>query len=275
MPSEGLSLDQMSQAVQSLGYSPSVYLSKPYEVTRALLYTSISSGVSPVLIIEKSSTGDRHAVAAAGLALEKPSNSAQTLGGSSRGTGVRHSSADMVGLYLHDDRHGPYLKATIARRGENLLVRYELSPAPEEWSLTHVLIPLHTKIRLSFGELYRAGVKLLDSEVQPYLTVANVQQTTVWKSIVLRSHEYVDSLLARNGMQRTVETLCSTIRLSRYLGIIRFENPALDSFDVLLDTTSTERNLNCSGVVQLGKLRPNTTELCKLIIKHYGGIRLS
>jgi hypothetical protein len=278
MPSEGLSLDQMSQAVQSLGYSPSVYLSNSFEVTRALLHSSISSGISPVLIIEKPGTSDRHAIAAAGVALE--AQSGPVLGEQS--TEVRHASEDVVGLYVHDDRYGPYLKATIAKRDEDLLIRYEFKSQPqnqkpqaEEWTLTHVLIPLHAKIRLSFGELYRAGVKLLEEEVQPYLTVKNSKAATIWSSLILRSHQYVDSILARSGMQNTVERLCSAMRLSRYLGVIHFENPGFDAFDVLLDTTSTARNLNCLGVVQLGKALPSTRELSNLIIKHYGGVLIS
>jgi len=35
MPSEGLSVDQMCQAVQALGYSPSLYRSELFDVTLA------------------------------------------------------------------------------------------------------------------------------------------------------------------------------------------------------------------------------------------------
>src|SRR6266853_389925 len=51
MPSPGLSLDQMCQAIQSLGYSPSLYLTEATEdafsVSLALLHSAISSGISP------------------------------------------------------------------------------------------------------------------------------------------------------------------------------------------------------------------------------------
>ena len=77
------------------------------------------------------------------------------------------------------------------------------------------------------------------------------------------------------GKDRVVERLSEAVRFSRYIGVIRFEAPMLDPFDIILDTTSTERNLNCLAVVQLGKSNPYTTELCKLIAEIYGAISVS
>jgi hypothetical protein len=275
MPSEGLSLDQMCQAVQSLGYSPSLYRSELHEVTRALLFSSVLSGVSPVLIMELRATGDRHAVAVAGMAIAESRTNASFVEGRANSLELRHRSKDMMALYVHDDRYGPYLKGSIAKRKEQLLIRYEIQDRKEEWTLTHILIPLHPKIRLSFGELYRAGLKLLTSEVQPILEAIGASGVTHWKTLIFRPHVYIDSLLKMPRMDRAVESLCKQVRLSRYIGVIRFEAPSLGTFDVLLDTTSTERNLNCLATVQLDKSKPLTVELCKLIAKNYGAIRVN
>jgi len=268
MPSEGLSLDQMCQAVQSLGYSPSLYRSKMYDVTRALLFSSLASGFTPVLILDSRVSEDRHAVALAGMAIKRSAQNHNTLE-------LRHRAEDMVGLYVHDDRYGPYLKATIAKQEEKFIVRYQLSNKTEDWQLTHILVPLHAKIRLSFGELYRAGLKLLHSEIQPFLQAIGARGTTTWSPRIFRSHIYIDSLLKRPGMDQIVQRLCETVCLSRYVGVIRFETDALDAFDVVLDTTSTERNLDCIAVVQLGSKKPVTSDLCSMIAKTYNAITIS
>jgi hypothetical protein len=266
MPSEGLSLDQMCQAIQSLGYSPNLHRAEgsSFEVTRALLFSSVSSGFSPVLVMENVDGSVRHAVAVAGVAVSQHTTAPPV-------TGVRHRSADLRGLYVHDDRCGPYLKATIAERKGNFLVRYELFDAQEEWTLTHILTPLHAKIRLSFGELYRAGADALTSDVQAFLNASGENESTLWRSRIYRSHVYVDELLQRVGASRLVEQLCRKVRLSRHIGVIRFDAPSLDTFDVLLDTTSTERNLNCLAVLQLQSTNVHTAELCRFIAGRYGG----
>jgi hypothetical protein len=265
MPSEGLSLDQMCQAVQSLGYSPSLHRVESYEITRCLLFSSISSGISPILIMEMPGSSISHAVAAAGIGVGDSSQPSST-------SEIRHRSTDMAALYVHDDRNGPYLKATIRHHGQRLSIHFSLpGGGEEEWDLTHLLIPLHNKIRLSFAQLYDAGLDLVD-KAQACASVANKGPvTTIWRSRIVRSSVYMDSLLGQSGGSDIVKKLCISVRLSRYLGSVRIHAPGFDGFDVLLDTTSTERNLNCLAVVQLGRSRPGTAELCKYIANYYGG----
>ncbi|MCU1303460.1 MAG: hypothetical protein JWQ87_3744 [Candidatus Sulfotelmatobacter sp.] len=161
MPSEGLSLDQMCQAVQSLGYSPSLHRAEVFEITRGLLFSSISSGISPVLIMNLPGSDINHAVAAAGMGVAKLSQPSTT-------SEIRHRSKDLVAIYVHDDREGPYLKATIRKHQTKLFINLKLPSGKEEtWELTHILIPLHSKIRLSFAQLYTAGLDLV-SNVQSF-----------------------------------------------------------------------------------------------------------
>jgi hypothetical protein len=212
-----------------------------------------------------------HAVAAAGIGVAKSTKPPTA-------DSIRHRSTDLKAVYVHDDREGPYLKATIRKRKEELLIHLRLPGGKEEtWRLTHILIPLHPKIRLSFAQLYTAALDLVDkaqsyakarSSVSP---AGSIPVTTVWKSRILRSTIYLEHLLREAGGAATVEKLCKTVRFSRYVASVRIEAPGLDAFDVLLDTTSTERNLDCLAVVQLGKLHPETADLCRFLVDRYGG----
>jgi hypothetical protein len=268
MPSPGLSIDQMCQAIQSLGYSPNLYRAESghnaFVFLCAILHSAISSGISPVLIMDLQSQDVSHAVAVAGMGVGGPTDGLAV-------TEMGHSSSGLVALYIHDDRNGPYVKATIGKRAEELQLRLGFQRQKETWILTHILIPMHAKIRLSFRGLYEAGLEIL-LQVQAFLEsqLRIKKPGTSWTSQIVRSHSYIESLL-RAGQSALADRLCESIPLPRYMGIIHIEAPSLDPFDVILDTTSTERNLNCLGVVQLGagKTSAETTLLCKRIARKF------
>jgi hypothetical protein len=62
---EGLSIDQMCQAVQGLGLSPHLYAATDFETTRNYIDTALRSEMSPVLIL-RDAQEVHHAVAAVG-----------------------------------------------------------------------------------------------------------------------------------------------------------------------------------------------------------------
>jgi len=62
-----------------------------------------------------------------------------------------------------------------------------------------------------------------------------------------------------------VEKLSGSVPFSRYLAIIRVWADDLDPVDILLDTTSTERNLQCLAVVATTEARPATEAMVELL----------
>ena len=266
MPSDGLSLDQMCQAVRSLGFAPNLFRAGSFEVSRGLLYSAVLSGISPVLIIELLSQGGiRHAVAVAGMKVDQSSRARNR---------VDDQARQLAGLYVHDDRAGPYLRAEIRRSSKDLLLLHipHRFGDPEDWLLTHILIPMHNKIRLSFAELGRAAIKVV-TEIHIYReSVLEAPRTTVsWQSWINRPQSYVESMLAgdHGGNHKLVEKLCSSVPFSRYLGIVEVEANDFDPIHIILDTTSTERNLNCLAVVQTSNSRGNTERIAKELSKLY------
>ncbi|MBL8227251.1 MAG: hypothetical protein JNL98_02185 [Bryobacterales bacterium] len=273
MPSEGLSLDQMCQAVHSLGYAPNLYRADTFDVSRGLLYSAVLSGISPVLIIER---GDLwHAVAVAGMKVRRPHvrNLVYPL--------MDDRAGDLAALYIHDDRYGPYLKADIRRKTDNrrkkdrLLLEIKLrnSSVIERWVLSHLLIPLHPKVRLSFGELQRAAIRLVrEIHAHRQSILAARETVTSWDCWIGKSHSYVESLILgeNRAPESLIATLCTTVPFSRYLGIVRVEADDLDPVDFLLDTTSTERNLHCLALVRPATSRPQTRDLTELLALRYG-----
>lgn len=64
LPSEGLSIDQMCQAIHAFGVSPNLVRLLPNRFARArsIIHASAISELSPILIIQSAKTNDRQAV---------------------------------------------------------------------------------------------------------------------------------------------------------------------------------------------------------------------
>jgi hypothetical protein len=264
MPSEGLSLNQMCVAIQSLGYSPNVLRHESFAATRALLYSAVSSGISPVLILQDQTGKVGHAVAVAGMAVNK------SYGPLDIESSTQDESSKLIALYVHDDRHGPYVKTAKLRRNKEFLLRFNLedqqgNEISETWRLSHILIPMHTKVRLSFGELKSASIELADYVQAFRLAILKSGMSPLFRSsLILRSYEYVESLL-KSAANLVVPELCDSVAFPRYIGVIRLEADDLDPIDILLDTTGTGRNLNYIAIVSSGHSRQNTRQIAEYI----------
>jgi hypothetical protein len=266
MPSEGLSLDQMSQAIHSLGHAPNLFRAEKFQWSRALLYSAVRSGIAPVLILSSRKRDSNHAVAVAGMKIIKPHQPSLIE------TAIDDVAGDLVALYIHDDRYGAYLKAHIRRRSDRLWLELPVGARSESWILTHVLVPMHSKIRLSFGELWQAGMAIVQYVHACRQSVLEVPPTvTSLESWIIRSHAYVESLISSpvRVPDSALQKLCAEIPLSRYLGIIRINAGDLDSIDVLLDSTSTLRNLNCLAIVRTGNSGAQTMEISTALADRY------
>jgi hypothetical protein len=184
-------------------------------------------------------------------------------------------AGDLVDLYIHDDRFGPYLRAEISRqrRSNQLVIKVPLRKGQrtETWYLSHILLPMHSKIRLSLGDLRELGITLVSSAHAFRESLLRVGPTiTSWSSWISRSHSYLESLRVTKDRlsPRVVEELCRSLMFPRYVGVVRIEADDLDALDLLVDTTSTPRNLNCLGIIQTANTRSNTNTLADSLAFH-------
>jgi hypothetical protein len=261
MPSEGLSLDQMCQAVQSLGYAPNLFRADKYEVSRWILFAAVRSGISPVLILANNKVA--HAVAVAGMkvrsphGIDDPNNINDEL------------AADLTAVYVHDDRFGPYVRAKIEEFTGSLNLRLQsVSQSLDEcWRLSHILVPMHNKVRLSLSQLRSTAFWLSGNLQSRRVSLGMERVRTEITGWIERSHDYIESQFEAGGRlpDAALDRLCDNIPLSRYVGVVRLTAEDIGPIDVLLDTTSTERNLQCLAVVQREAERPRTTEIAGFV----------
>ena len=250
IPSEGLSVEQMCQAAQSLGVPPNlIRVSHSFEEARAHLRSAALSGFAPVVIMQrKDNPRSRHAVTAAGVQINKQYDPDSDFGGFID----RDLAIELTGIYIHDDRIGPYVPAKLFENANQPYLSFDSqAEAEQEWLVTHLLIPMHSKIRLSFVGLRRIATQVV---MQCGIQLKNLLPSPlkpgdfpkiVFETRIERATKYIENLVFNSTIPiEQIKTFASQAPLSRYVGIIRLRSTAIGSFDLLVDTTSTIRNVN-------------------------------
>ncbi len=257
MPSEGLTLEQMCQAVQSVQASSNVLKVETLTEGRGYLHSAISSGFAPVLLLEKvSSKPSWHAVAVAGMKVRSvhiPSMISDK---------IDDEAGDLMSLYINDDRTSPYFRVDLPRRGNKPILNFRFIndrgqvEDMERWRLSHILIPMHGKIRLSFAALRELAVEVVDlidgyrgfySHSVEKLFIEAIQLRTS----ILRAPTYVRHLFYGNQkiQEKQRDVFNKKIILARYVGVVRLTSKSFGTLDVLFDTTSTKKNPHVLGIV--------------------------
>ena len=123
---------------------------------------------------------------------------------------------------------------------------------PEPWLLTHVLTPLHSKVRLSFAQIQDIGHGMA-SRMFAALQTRFGKASPIGIGIrILRAHKYVEKLLASKPSPSRSHAFFDSVSLSRYVGLIKLISREVGEYDVLIDTTGTSRNQRCLGIVLRG-----------------------
>jgi hypothetical protein len=283
MPQEnGLSVEQMCQAIQALGLSPNLIRTDDLDSTKACLYSAILSGFAPILIIEKIKNGrittEGHAVTATGMKIREKHR--KSIIKTKSGNSIDDLADDLVSIYVSDDRLSPYFRVEIQTRSGQLIINFAVDDDDEKkppllnenWRLSHILIPLHTKIRLSFIELRETAftlVNLIGSFMDSFMEETNTELEKViqMSSWIMKSSDYISHLFF--GSLRISKEKCDgflqTVELSRYVGIIRLTDKSFGKIDVLIDTTNISKNLNFLAVICRASNNAFSEDLVKII----------
>jgi hypothetical protein len=248
MPSdEGLSLDQMCQALQALKVAPSLLSADSLPLAVAYIYSALRSGFAPVLILQdEQDEYTWHAVTAVGF---RQSRSPAPMPGE-----AYDLSGDVRALYVHDDRIGPYQRVDPFPHSGTLGLKSHYAADDVTWVVRYVLVPLHAKIRVSVSGLRELAVESLDHIRQTYGTAAaDTSLAVAFETWISRPIRYLQGLYtAGDGGPELARSLFARLAMPRYLGIVRLTGPAIGTIDVLIDTTSTMKNLNFLAVAHHG-----------------------
>jgi hypothetical protein len=248
MPSdEGLSLENMCMALQALKVAPNLLRTSTYADGRAYIHAALRSGFAPVLILQSAlEKSTWHAVTAVGYRSAptpplKP-NTAYGLAG------------DMLSLYVHDDRVGPYQRVDLFASRGALGIRSHYSRDDHQWLVRYVLIPLHSKIRIPITGLLDITIDALGYLQQAFRRGSGNGLAVAFDCWIARPATYLRSIVSDTaaGGIALADTLSAAVPMPRYVGIVRVRVASSGTADILIDTTSTMKNLHMLAVTYAG-----------------------
>lgn len=241
LPSEGLTVEQLCEATRAAGLAPLHVRATSYLGDRAQLLTYLSSGFAPVLAI-KTPGGEGHAICAVGykLGTVDPQGEADLV--------YRDGATALKGLYVHDDRLGPYASADLLARTQpdgkkiktELRIRWPQQPVEFEQSLlVSLIVPVPSKLRLSAYRMRELGLGVAQwtGTVIPGVAREVVLNCRFQKGTTYKRLAYSFGLTDEGAY-----ALVSELNLSRYVGVIELLHGDRPLFDVLLDSTETTAN---------------------------------
>jgi hypothetical protein len=238
LPSEGLTSGQICQAIRAAGLSPVVVRSTSVVEDKGQLLGFLASGFPPVLAI-KSMQGFGHAVCAVGV--KRGDVQPQT----DPRLHYRDQATSVMGIYIHDDRLGPYAFADLVPWTVQKEIKTGLSikwpdKAPDElFLLTALIVPVPVKLRLSIGRLRALGFSIADAIGNMLPQSAGV---VTLNCRFAPSNDYRANAFGFRLSDSGIRSLLCELILPRYLALIEITVPDGPLLDVLLDSTETRAN---------------------------------
>lgn len=266
LPSEGLRFDQLCEAVRATGLAPVLLTSISPPEDRAHMATYLRSGMPVLLGILPMGGCEAHAVCLVGLrwGAVQPSTNPNI--------SYQDGSTAVEGVYVHDDRLGPYASALLKPTTINgdVVTTLELSwpdgNPVEESRLIGMLIPVPVKLRLSAVRLRALAHEVAQTVAVAIPAFAGLEvRTSFCKSASYRAKAY-DFNLSLEGIHKlTHETI-----LSRYVGVIELVTDDGPVTDVILDATETSPTLGVLAVVRREAASPAYGRQLRIIAKVLG-----
>ena len=272
LPSEGLTVHQISEASRAAGLAPVLVRSVSPEHDRAQLLAYLSSGFAPVLALQElkagGALGEGHAVCAVGLKIGNVRPQANPV------LSYLDAGSAVEGVYLHDDRLGPYSSAQIfaytlqvgagTRLVTGLEIRWPDKVTYETSMLTAIVVPVPNKLRLTVTRMRALGLQLADSVGQLLPSFSRVVTLGCRYELGTRYRERAGTFgLSNDALYRLS---CETV-LSRYVGLIELHAADGPILDVVLDATESGANPAVLACVQRRSLPAAETALLAALFK--------
>jgi len=238
-PTTGFTADQVCAAIQMFGFTPAVVGGDRPDLLALALHSYLQSRIPVVMILRGGSKG--HAVTAVGFQLS----------GSDRPDlepSVSTRSMQLQKIYVHDDRIGPYARATLTPfhiqnvdaipdvQGLRFGIEHRGGKL-EHWTLAMIVAPLYPKIRLSIGSLLGIATAM---QKMVELAVGDDKFDLRVDLRYERSGEYLSSLTKRVQPALGV-AMASRVALPRWCGIVRWSIGDRPLVEFVYDTTDIVR----------------------------------
>jgi len=186
LPSRGLTHGQVMDAIRESGFAPELLRATGNpQAFLAMLHCYLRSGIPVLLIVEEDSWNEVHAVTAVGYRVGPPRPELQF-------EPIRSMSMYIEQLYVHDDRLGPYARASLEVRETELYLHIERDAGEQEGALLvrFAIVPVYPKLRCSAEDVWPMATRFKEL-VQD---VTEEPQTSC-ETFFVRAGDYLDELV--------------------------------------------------------------------------------
>jgi len=178
-----------------------------------------------------------------------------------------------VGLYIHDDRLGPYAYAGLSQMTDPdsgkirtcISIDWPDNVPNESWLLHALVVLVPQKLRLTISRMRRLGLVVAQTIGKAF----NEPQTTL-DCRFEQSRDYVERLytfgLSDKGLYRAA---CETV-LSRYIGLIEITGPGGPIADIVIDTTEVNSESAALACIGRSGCPSSMTNVLEAIARHLG-----
>jgi hypothetical protein len=258
-PSAGLAIEQICQAIHTLGKAPDlISATKQQMLSQLMLRAFLRSGIPPILVLMplkrlrsglvQESDRDGHAVTCAGYRHDA-SLSDQLPPYAFRLPGLQYDQ-----VYVHDDNTGPYAKASLTFEpildSSSLTTvvpvakfqAHVLTLEGQPWHLSNLIAPLYPKIRSSVVELFEVGSAWLEAVCRQFQVAATSRFGL--DARLAKGGDYLADLRRYGGVAPSIadrSRLIRSVSLSRYIGVVEITLDGAPFIDMLFDTTDRLR----------------------------------
>jgi hypothetical protein len=271
VPSQGLSIQQVCEAIRSFGLAPELYAVEDQpDLCRDLLQSCLHSGIPVVaaLFSERNGRGKGHAVAVVGY---EESDVQQVF--APQGVppfDVQMASAGLVpkGLcitkfYAHDDRIGPYARLSFVQGTTSkikLTYEWDSPPVDEEWFVRHLIVPVYPKIRLDLRDVMQAVHPFMLALHSQYPDVALAGATV--QASIMRGTDFAAQLIEHATDAERAFSVLSERDFPRYIWVVRAAKEQKPILDFVCDPTDTRLGSFIYGLILYGeRWRPHEAEI--------------
>jgi len=276
-PSEGLTIQQVSEAIRGSGLQPMVIRSISWEEDRAQLVAYIKSGFPPVVIIQEidpQTEGSWHAVCAVGIKMGDSGNLVAT----DELTHHLRGANAVQALYIHDDRLGPYASAKLfpwtrqEKDGRNeILTGLEISWPNETLKKLSILralvVPVPDKIRMPISRVLGSGALFAELAGIFFEEFKSRILLNVTYKLGVR---YREEALSFGLTEAGIYQLCCETTFPRFLAVVEIGAKEGALFDLLLDTTETSANPHLLYILKRSALPKNYEPALRLLGEEFG-----
>ena len=271
-PNEGLTVRQICEATRAAGFSPLVIKGQSVSDDALQIFSYARSGFAPVLALVSTASGELgHAVCCVGL------RTGPTKPQTDPALGFREASTGLGGIYIHDDRLGPYAYAGLTPLTDStsgivrtcISIEWPDEKPNESWLLHALVVPVPQKLRLTISRIRRLGLYISEA-----IGEALAEPRTTLDCRFELSRTYAKRIytfgLSTHGLYRAV---CDTV-LSRYIGLIEISGPAGPILDIVVDTTEANPESAVLACVKRSEFPWTKRNILEVIARHLGVVAI-